>query len=461
MWKTILTAIVFTLIALTLLYSPLQAAASPDWPQWRGPEGTGVNPDAKPPVAWSETTNVRWKVPIPGRGHASPIVWGDRVYVLTAIPAPKGDESPPAPPADADERTKQRFMRAVQPVQHRYVVMALDRRDGSLVWERTAATQLPVGATHPDGTWASASPVTDGEALYAQFGSQGLFAYSLDGELLWQRDLGDMRTRNDFGEGSSPAVFGDKLIVNWDHEEDSFIVVLDKKTGKTVWQKDRDEVTSWSTPVVAQVGDKPQIVVAATGASRGYDLQNGDVVWGVSGMTVNVVPSPVVGDGMVYLMSGFRGAALQAVKLADAKGELSSDSQAIAWTYERDTPYVPSPLLYGDKLYFLKVNTGILSCLDAKTGEVHYKEQRLDGISNIYASPVGADGRVYLVGREGTALVIEHGPEHKVLAQNKLDEGFDASPALAGDAIYLRGSEHLYCLAEDKKEEAAATATSP
>jgi outer membrane protein assembly factor BamB len=347
-------------------------------------------------------------------------------------------------------------MRAVHPVEQRFVVMALNRRDGSVAWERTAVEAVPHEGTHRDGTWASASPVTDGAAVYAQFGSQGLFAYSLDGELLWQRDLGDMSTRNGFGEGASPAVHGDKLIVNWDHEGDSFIVALDKKTGKTVWQKSRDEITSWSTPLVVEAGERPQVVVAATGKSRAYDLATGEVVWEAAGMTVNVVPTPVYGHGMVYLTSGFRGSALQAVRVAEAKGEVTA-GEAVAWTHDRDTPYVPSPLLYGDQLYFLKVNSGILSCLDAKTGKIHFNEQRLEGVRNVYASPVGADGRVYLVGREGTTVVLEHGPEYKVLAQNTLDEGFDASPAVAGEELYLRGSQHLYCLAEGKKEAAAGS----
>lgn len=442
---------ILTFTALWSLVLPLAVAA--DWPQWRGPEGTGVAPDADPPVRWSETENVRWKVAVPGRGHAAPIVWGDRVYVLTAVPV-EGAQ-PPEPPADADERTRERWMRTVHPVKQRFVVMALNRRDGGVAWERIAVEAVPNEGTHQDGTWASASPLTDGEAVYALFGSQGLYAYSLDGELLWRRDLGDMSTRNGFGEGSSPAVYGDKLIVNWDHEGDSFIYALDKKTGETVWQTPRDEITSWSTPLVVEVGERAQVVVAATSKSRSYDLATGELVWEAAGMTVNVIPTPVSGHGMVYLISGFRGSALQAVRVAEAKGDVAG-TEALAWTYDRDTPYVPSPLLYGDQLYFLKVNSGILSCLDAKTGEVLFNEQRLDGVRNIYASPVGAAGRVYLAGREGTTVVLEHGREFKVLAQNTLDEGFDASPAVAGGELYLRGSEHLYCLAEGGAKEAAA-----
>ena len=446
---------VFSLVVGWFLMLPLAAAG--DWPAWRGPSGTGVAEDADPPVTWSETENVRWKVPIPGKGQSTPIVLGDRVYLLTSVTDETKATSPPEPPPGADERTRRRFMSAVHPTAQKLMVLALSRKDGKIVWQRTAVETVPHGTTHRDATWASSSPVTDGEALYVSFGSQGLFAYDLAGELLWQRDLGDMRTRNGFGEGASPAVFGDRLIMNWDHEDDSFIVVLDKKTGKDIWRKSREEVTSWSTPLVVEVDKKPQIIVAATDRSRGYDLLTGEVVWQVGGMTVNVVPTPVYGNGMVYLMSGFRGAALQAVQVAGARGELA-DTSAVAWSHDRDTPYVPSSLLYGDKLYFLKVNSGILSCLDAKTGKAVYGPTRLDGISNIYASPVGAANRVYLAGREGTTLVLEHGNEYKVLASNSLDEGFDASPAIAGDELYLRGSRHLYCLGAAAPPQGAAAA---
>ncbi|NJL28670.1 MAG: PQQ-like beta-propeller repeat protein, partial [Thermoanaerobaculia bacterium] len=333
----------------------------------------------------------------------------------------------------------------------RFVVMALSRTDGEVLWERTATETKPNEGTHLDGSWASASPITDGERLFAFFGSYGIYAYDLDGKLLWSKDLGDMQTRNAFGEGSSPAVWGDTLVINWDHEGDSFIVALDKHTGEERWRVARPgERTSWSTPLVVAEGGKPQVIVAATERSRGYDLATGEVLWQAGGMTVNVIPSPVYADGMVYLMSGFRGSALQAIRLSEAKGELSGPP-AIVWSHDRDTPYVPSPLLYDGKLYFLKVNTGILSVLDAKTGQVLYNEQRLDGIQGVYASPVGAAGRVYLVGRNGVTLVLKNGDRFEQLASNTLDDRFDASPAVVGGEIFLRGHKHLYCLAQDAR----------
>jgi outer membrane protein assembly factor BamB len=225
-------------------------------------------------------------------------------------------------------------------------------------------------------------------------------------------------------------------------------VALDKRTGKERWRVDRDEVTSWSTPIVVEYNGRPQVIVNATDRTRGYDLKTGEGIWECGGMTVNTVPSPVAGGGMVYVTSGFRDYVLQAIRLDRAKGDITG-SDAVAWTYDRDTPYVPSPLLYGDKIYFLKNRSGILSCLNAKTGEVYYTRQRLEGISGTYASPVGVGGRVYLVGRNGTSVVIRHGDRFEVLAKNVLADRFEASPAVVGDELYLRGNRYLYCIAAD------------
>ncbi|MDX1502590.1 MAG: PQQ-binding-like beta-propeller repeat protein [Thermoanaerobaculia bacterium] len=425
--------------ALLLLAALPLPASDSHWQSWRGPLGTGEAPGASPPVTWSETENVRFKVPIPGRGHASPIVWGDRIYLLTAV-----ETEEPAAPSE-EEPSWRRNVRAGGPV--RFVVLALDRATGSVVWERTAAELVPHEGTHPHATWASASALTDGEHLFAHFGSRGLYAYTLDGEPLWSVDLGDMSTRNGFGEGSSPVVSGDTLVVNWDHEGDSFVVALDKATGEERWRRARDERTSWSTPIVVEVDGRRQVVVSATGRVRGYDLATGETIWETGGMTVNTIPAPVHRDGMVWVTSGFRGSALKAIRLPGARGVLDG-GDAIAWSYDRDTPYVPSPVLYGELLYFLKSNSGILTAVRAETGEVVFGPERLPGIENVYASPVAADGRIYVAGREGTTVVLRHGPSLEVLATNELDDGFDASPAIVGDELFLRGRTHLYAIAE-------------
>jgi len=251
-----------------------------------------------------------------------------------------------------------------------------------------------------------------------------------------------------FGEGSSPVVYGDTLILTWDHEGPSFIFVLDKKTGKELWKKDRDEGTSWATPLVVEVDGKPQVIVSATKAIRSYDLATGEILWECTGMTRNVIPCPVYEKGTVYAMSGFRGSSLLAIDLAKASGDIT-DSEAVLWKYGKDTPYVPSPLLYEDGLYFLKVSNGTLTCMDTKTGKVHYGPKQLEGLKKgVYSSPVGAGKRVYLTGRDGTTVVFEQGPEFKVLATNTLDDNFSASAAVVGNEMFLRGFKHLYCIAE-------------
>lgn len=452
-----------TLLAALMLWIPTANADQADryWPQWRGPNGNGVAPHADPPVTWSEEENVRFKVEIPGRGLASPIVWDDKIFVLTTVPADAAAYEA-SQKAAAERLERQEWPPKVEPVEQSFQVLALSRKDGSVLWRRTAIATVPSESHYIDSSWASASPVTDGERLFAHFGSNGLFAYALDGELLWKLDLGDMTTRNEFGEGSSPAIHGDTLIVNWDHEgDDKFIVALDAGTGKELWRTPRPgEITSWATPLIVPVGEGHQVVVPATGRSRGYDLATGKEIWSSPGMTVNSIPSPVHRDGVVYMTSGYRGNVLQAVALAEARGEID-DTEALLWTHDRHTPYVPSPVLYEDKIYFLKHFKNIVTCLDAADGEVVFTEKRLDGITNVYASPVAAAGRVYFFGRDGTAAVLEHGAEFKVLATNRLDDGVDASPAIAGDEIYVRGRRHLYAIgapASAERETAAGDA---
>jgi outer membrane protein assembly factor BamB len=250
-----------------------------------------------------------------------------------------------------------------------------------------------------------------------------------------------------FGEGSSPALAGDRLVVQWDHEGESFVVALDKKTGRELWRQERDEDTSWATPLVVEHGGRAQVVTSATNKVRSYDIGSGALLWETAGMTANTIPSPVHVDGLVILTSGFRGNALLAVKLAEAKGDITGSS-AIAWKYDRDTPYTPSPLLYGDELYFLKGNNGLLSCFNARTGERLYGPERLDGVPNVYASPLGADGRIYVAGREGAVAVVQRGPAFKVLATNTLDDGFDASPVAVDSELYLRGMKYLYRISQ-------------
>ena len=436
----ILLASLTALIAL-MPWASVPVAQQPEatryWPQWRGPHANGVSLTANPPLEWSETKNIRWKVEIPGRGSSSPVVWGDRLFVLTAVPAgvetaashtPRGSIQPRAP--------------------HKFLVLAIDRRTGKTVWERTANEAIPHESSHPDnGTWASASAITDGEHVIASFDSFGYYAYDMNGTLVWQKDLGDKRMRNEFGEGSTPALHGNHLVVVWDQfvPGASFVTVLDKRTGQELWRAKRDEIDTWATPLVVEHEGRAQVIVNGMNRLRSYDLQTGNVVWEAPGTTMNPIPSPVAADGMVFATSGFRGNNLKAVRLAGAKGDISA-SGAIAWTLDRDTPYVPSPLLYDGILYLLKTNSGILSAFDAKSGAPHYQAQRLDGLNEVFSSPVGAGGRVYITDRTGVTLVLRNSPKFELLAKNTLDDGIDASPAIVDNTLYIRGYKSLYAI---------------
>jgi outer membrane protein assembly factor BamB len=447
------------MFALTILAlgGAIRAAspAEPAWPSWRGPLHTGVAPAADPPLRWSEKENVRFKVAVPGSGLASPIVWGDAIYLMSAVPVDEAAQAKSVGEAEA-KQAQQQFPPSVAPVRQRFVVLAYSRKDGSLLWERTAVEHTPHESHHVDASWASASPVTDGRILVAHFGSAGTFAYDLEGKLLWKADLGDMSTRNGFGEGSSPAIHGDRVIVTWDHEGESFIVALSAKSGEVLWKTPRPgERTSWATPLVVAREGRVQVVVPATGKSRGYDFATGKELWSLGGMTANTIPSPVLRGSVVYLMSGFRGNMLQAIDLARAEGALE-ESPAVVWKHEADTPYVPSPLLYDDGLYFLKGFQNILSHLDAASGKPVREPVRLESLHNVYASPVGAAGRIYVFDRDGHATVLRHGKQHEVLAENGLDEGADASPAIVGDTIYLRGQRHLYAIGAPPAAKTAA-----
>jgi outer membrane protein assembly factor BamB len=435
--------------------------------------GNGLAPHADPPTAWNETNHVKWKVKVPGRGSATPIVWDDRVFVQTAIPSGKLVEAPPTetPPAAArpagepdarsgppPERRSRgpggfggpggRGMGAAKPTEvYQFVVLCLDRATGKPLWQQVAREEVPHEAHHrSDGTFASSSPVTDGRHLFAYFGSRGLHCYDWNGQLKWSQDLGDLRIAMSFGEGSSPALHQDTLIVNWDHEGDSFITALDKHTGQTRWKKSREERTSWATPLVIEHEGKTQVIVPATGKIRSYDLATGDVIWECGGMTANVIPSPVVGHGMAYCLSGFRGSALVALRLG-GKGDLEG-TDSIVWRHNKNTPYVPSPLLLGDRLYFFSGNNGMLSCFEAKTGRPLIDAERLEALQGVYASPVAAAGRVYLQGRNGATVVLKDADKLEILATNSIDEKTDASPVIVDRELFLRGKESLYCIAE-------------
>jgi outer membrane protein assembly factor BamB len=413
-----------------------------NWHHWRGPLANGTAPRGKPPVKWDGQTNIKWKTELPGLGSSTPIVWGDLVFVLTAI-----DTGREADPADIPKPDPRFQKKPVPPTTyHQFVVLALDRNTGKVRWKQVAAEAVPHEGHHPSHTYAAYSPTTDGKYLYVSFGSRGLYCYDFDGKLQWKRtDLPRLETRLGWGEGASPALHGDALIVPWDHEAGSFLMVLDARSGKTRWKVERDEVTTWATPLVVDYKGRTQIIVPATNFIRSYDLADGGVLWKCGGMTVNCIPSAVRYGDTVICMSGYKGAAAFRISL-DAAGDVTGNDKMILWSYKRGTPYVPSPLLTGDLLYFTQTNEPRLTCLNAKTGAVILDRVNLTALRELYASPVEAEGRIYLTGRDGTTMVLERGDKLNVLSVNRLDEPIDASPAVVGKQLFLRGAKHLYCI---------------
>ncbi|MFT5468974.1 MAG: outer membrane protein assembly factor BamB [Verrucomicrobiales bacterium] len=418
--------------------------ASAQWPNFRGPLGTGVAPLADPPLEWAEDKNVNWKLELPGLGHSSPVVWGDQIFLTAAtafgdpLSEPKFSGRPGAHNNLAISR------------QQRFLVFAVDRENGEVAWQSTVHEQLPHEGGHETGTFASASPITDGERVYAFFGSYGIFCLDAkDGKVLWNKDFGDQFTKHGHGEGASPALFGDVLVANWDHEGHSFIAAFDKRTGEPKWRTLRDERTSWSTPIVAEVDGKPQVIVSATNAVRGYDLKTGEEIWKASGLSDNVVATPIFEDGIVYALSSYTFRAGMAISIVGASGDLT-ETDRILWKRDDRTPYIPSPLLYDGMLYYLAHYQGVLTRAVAETGEEPTGPFRLPEVNEIYASPVAAAGRIYFVDRSGRVLVIAAEAEPKPLALNELEDSFSATPALIGDELILRGEKFLYSI-RDKK----------
>lgn len=432
----------FCLVAVVFLLAT-QASAQTDtdqWASWRGPLQTGVAPKGNPPTEWSEEKNVRWKTALPGLGHSSPIVWGDRVYLTSAREiGEKFDPRPDTAPGAHDNK--------LVSSEFEFLAIAVDRLSGKTVWQKSLAKAIPHEGAHVSASLASASAVTDGKHIYFHFGSFGTYCLDTDGNTVWKRDLGTMSSKHGHGEGSSPALYKDKLIVNWDHEKQSFIVALDKKTGVTKWKVDRSEVTSWSSPIVVEVDGKPQVIVSATERIRGYDFETGKVIWACTGLSNNVCASPVYEDGMLYAGSSYVKRMVMGIKIAGAKGDVTH-SDRVVWSRQDRPPYVPSLLLVDEHLYYLRHYQGVLTRLTAKTGIPPSGPFRLGSMREIYSSPVAADHRIYITDRQGNTVVMSTDQEPKRLGYNRLNDSFSASAAIVGKQLFLRGERFLYCIAE-------------
>ena len=421
---------------------PCTYAAEPQsWPAWRGADGSGIAKDAAPPTTWSETENVRWKVRLPGKGHSTPIVWGNRVFVTAAIPI--GEPFSPLPDTAPGAHDNAPVTRRLK-----FAVIALDRQSGRILWQRDVHEAVPHEGAHFSGSHASQSPITDGNHVWAFFGSYGLYCFDLDGRAQWSVQLGKMNTKHGHGEGSSPALHEDTLVVNWDHEGESFIVALDKKSGNEIWRVERLEVTSWSTPLIVEQDGKAQVIVCGTEKVRSYDLQTGSIIWICGGLSHNIVASPIAANGIVIVGSSYEKRALFAIRLDGARGDIT-DTDSVVWSRSERTPYVPSPLLYQGGVYFLRHYQGILTRLDPETGEEPTGPFRLGRLRDIYASPVAAADKIYFTDLDGATIVMSSGEIPRFISTNQLDDSFSASPAIVGKEIFLRGKQYLYCIAED------------
>lgn len=434
------TCKIISIFIFVFLISSSFAQNKGNWPQWRGPLATGAAEKGNPPVIFSETKNLKWKTPIPGKGHATPVVWGNNIIVQTAVPTTEKGDTTLKSEASRMPGTSTNFIQE-------YKVILVDRETGKINWEKTVTREMPIEDTHKLGSWASNSPCTDGKYIYAYFGSRGIFCLDFEGNTLWQKDFGQIQKVMNFGEGESPFLYKDRIFIQWDSEDKSFMVALDKNTGEEVWRVDRDEKSSWATPFVVEINGNIQVITCATNQVRSYNYHTGEILWTSSGLTRNVIPNPVYADGILYVMSGFRGNALQAIDLSKASGDITG-SDAILWTYNQDTPYTPSPLLMDGKLYFLRANNGELTCLDAKTGKVYYSKEKLEGIGNLYSSPSGIGDRIYIAA-ENICLVIKAGEKFEIMSSNELNDNFHASPVIIDNKLILRGFDSLYCFSEE------------
>lgn len=427
------------------------AAIAGDWPQFRGPSGSGVGDGDKPPLHWdaAKGVNIVWTAEIPGLANSSPIVWGDRVYVTTAISS------------DPKQTFRTGLYGDTDPVNdnspHKWKVFALDKTTGKIVWEQTAHEGVPKTKRHPKSSQASPSPATNGKVVVAYFGSEGLYAYSTEGKLLWSKDLGIQNAGwffdpdSEWGAASSPVIFENKVIVQCDRQKDSFIAAFDLKDGKELWRTARAEIPSWGTPTIVRADGHTEIATNGTKAIRGYDAETGKQLWTLGPNSEVTCTTPVSGHGLIFVTAGYPPVQpIYAIKVGSS-GDLTlkdgkESSDAIAWSKQRGGVYLPSPLLYGDYLYTVG-NNGILSVYEAKTGTRVY-QQRVGEGGSFVASPVAAAGKLYISTEDGDMFVVKAGPQYELLAKNVIGEPILSTPALAGDLLIVKSAKHVFAITE-------------
>ena len=421
------------------------ARGSDNWPQFRGPHAAGIAEGARLPQTWSATEHVAWKAAIPGRGWSSPIVWGDRIFVTSVLAS--GDIEPPR---------KGLYFGGERPAsaaEHRWMVYAVDWATGKIVWEREAHRGAPPTARHLKNTYASETPVTDGERLYVYLGNVGLFCFDLSGKPLWSQRWDVHPMRYGWGTAASPVLHQGRLFVVNDNDQQSFLIALDARTGRTIWRVDRQERSNWATPFIWENDRRTEIVTPGTGKIRSYDL-DGKPLWELGPMSSITIPTPFARFGLLYVASGYVGDNVRPVYAIrpGASGDITlgkdqTTSEFIAWHLPQGGPYNPSPLVYGDYYYTL-YDRGFLTCHDARTGREIYAKVRIDPETSAFtASPWAYNGRIFALSEEGDTYVIQAGPDYKLLGKNRLNEFSMATPAIARDSVLLRTDSHLYRIA--------------
>jgi outer membrane protein assembly factor BamB len=432
-----------TSLALVALFSLTTVGFAANWPQWRGPDGSGISTEKNLPAEWTPTKNIKWKTPIAGRGHSSPIVWGNKIFLTTAI---EGELVPDAKAAKHMIEGKEYVHPDSVGANHKHTfkVIALNRDTGKILWETVAWEGTPYDNRHRKSSYAASTPATDGKLVYAFFGSEGLYAFDFNGKPAWNAQLGKMGTVG-MGTGTSPILYENLVIVQCDEEngESSFIVALDKKTGKEVWRTPRKVQVSWSTPLLVRGATRSELIASGTEFVISYDPATGKELWRHKGVESNAIPSPVANSDMVFVVAGFPAKIAMAIKLGGS-GDLTGTPN-VPWKYAKGTAYVPSPILYGDYLY-LTTDRGILTCIDAKTGEVKYEGGRIPIPATFTASPVAFEGKILMTSEDGDTFIVKAGPKHEIIGTNSIGEAVYASPAIAEGRIFIRGEKNLYCI---------------
>ena len=432
------------LLVLSLL-SARAAATESDWPQWRGPGGQGVSDEGVGPLEWTPATNIVWKTPLEGRGHSSPIVSRGRIFLTTSV---KGEHVPGRKaPGHLGFDHKPGYVHPDSvdvDYKHALKVLALDGRSGRVLWTRTPYDDVMADDRHRKNTYASSTMATDGTLVYAFFESAGIYAYDFDGNLQWQRSLGNI-IKAGLGPGSSPIIHGELVILQCDQEmgDGSFIVALNRTTGADVWRVNRDTRRSWATPIVVQSGQRAELIAAAAEATIAYDPATGRELWRANGVDSHPIPSFVSGHGLVFATAGSQAKRALAIR-SGGSGDLTNSS-AIVWRHNKGTAYVPSPILHGQYLY-LMTDTGILTCLDALTGAVIYEGGRVPVPATFTASLVAVGPHLLLTSEDGDTFVVRAGPTHEIIRTNSVGEPVYASPAISDGRIYIRGERHLFAI---------------